>query len=297
MTRLRGTALILAASCFWLGVFGSGRASQETDPGKTKKTILRYAALFGPALGIAAYGRFAWNWGEIPSWRWSKEKEWGYRSDSGGSDKFGHAFAHYTLARALYEIFNYTEDGKPRKWLYAGLSSAAIGTLIEIGDAFTDKYGFSWGDLTANLIGVAFGLFLEASPKADALVGMSWEYYPSRGFRQSSESWFKGFTVDNTGWKFLLNFKPAGLDDFGLRLPKALHYITLDVGFYVRGYTKYDRSLGIKNMRYLFAGASLNLSQIFRGIFKNKVFFGNILPYGFKYYHIPLGFKSRLAID
>ncbi len=295
--RKRGTALVLVAALLWLGRPLPSRAADEADPAKTKKTIIRYAALLGPPLGMLAYGRFAWKWGETSTWRWSTEKDWGYHSDSGGSDKFGHAFAHYVLARAFYDIYNYTEDGRPRKWLFAALSTAAIGTLIEIGDAFTDKYGFSWGDMAANLTGMAFGLFLEASPKAAGLVGFSWEYFPSEGFRKTSRSWFRQFTVDNSGWRFLLNFKPAGLEAFDVRVPKLLRYLTLDFGFFVRGYTEFDRSLGIADGRHLFVGVSLNVSQVLRDIFKNKGFFGTFVPTYFEYVHLPLGFKFPWGID
>jgi len=294
--RRIGPAAILIAALFFSAAVPA-RGAEETDPAKTKKTVLRWAALTGPPLVMLAYGRFAWHWGETGRWRWSTEKNWGYHSDSGGSDKIGHAFAHYVLARAFYDIYDYTEDGKPRKWLYAGLSAAAIGLLIEVGDAFTDKYGFSWGDIAANLSGIAFGLFLEASPKAAGLVGFSWEYFPSPGFRDSGKSWFRQFTVDNTGWKFMLNFKPAGLEAFGLRIPKPLRYVTLDLGFFVRGYTDFDRSRGVADGRYLFVGASLNLSQILRDIFKSSGFFGRTLPTYFEYVHLPLGFKWSWGID
>ncbi len=273
------------------------RAADEPDPEKTKKTILRFAALLGPPLSMLAYGRFAWKWGETSTWRWSTEKNWGYRSDSGGSDKFGHAFAHYVLARTFYDIYHYTEDGRPRKWLYAALSTAVIGTLIEVGDAFTDEYGFSWGDMAANFTGIALGLFLEASPKAAGLVGFSWEYFPSEGFRKTSRSWFRHFTVDNSGWRFLLNLKPSGLEAFNVRVPKFLRYVTLDLGFFVKGYTEFDRSLGLADGRFLFVGASVNVSQILRDLFKNKGFFGRGVPTYFEFVHLPLGLKFPWGID
>jgi|GEM_PF-5160001 len=37
-------------------------------------------------------------------------------ASSGGSDKPWHAFAHDVLARTFCDIFNYSEDGRPRRF-------------------------------------------------------------------------------------------------------------------------------------------------------------------------------------
>lgn len=262
-----------------------------------RRPVLRYTTLIGPSLVTAAYGTFFWDWGTRSSWKWSKEREWGFRSDSGGSDKAGHFFMGYTLSRLTYKIFDYTETGGSAKWLYSVLSTAFVGLAIEIGDAYTDTYGFSLGDLAADFLGLSAGLLLERWPKAAEILGFSAEYFPSKGFRSLREVRFD-ITTDNTGWKYLVNLKPNGLAGLGITVPKALHYVTIDLGFFVQGYTRYDLALGLENKRRWLVGVSLNVPEILRSLGKGKnKFLGEILPEIFGYYHLPLGFRQAMDID
>ncbi|MCU0241828.1 MAG: YfiM family protein [Vicinamibacteria bacterium] len=258
----------------------------------------RSLVIFGPSVTVTAYGLVAWNWGSSSTWRWSHEREWGRHSDSGGSDKFGHAFLCYAISRNSAATLRRLGARPARALQSAGLAALLLGASIEMGDAYSDKYGFSWGDLAADGTGVGLGLLLEAVPQLDGLLGASAEYFPSPGLRQSRDSAFTHFTTDNSGWRYMLNIKPAGLRSLGVRVPAPLRYVTCDVGFYIQGYTGYERSLGRADRRFLFVGASLNLPEILRDLrHRRPRFLSTTLPTILSYYHVPAGVRASRPLD
>lgn len=73
-------------------------------------------------------------------------------------DKVGHAWSAYNLAKYSTDLWRWT--GLPRKkaaWIGTG-SSLAYMTIIEALDATSEKWGWSWGDIAANITGT--GMFL-----------------------------------------------------------------------------------------------------------------------------------------
>jgi len=68
-------------------------------------------------------------------------------------DKVGHMYSAYIESKGSMEMWRWA--GLPRKqriWI-GGLSGAAYQTVIEILDGFSAEWGFSWGDMTANVLG------------------------------------------------------------------------------------------------------------------------------------------------
>ncbi|MEP7372567.1 MAG: DUF2279 domain-containing protein [Chitinophagaceae bacterium] len=73
-------------------------------------------------------------------------------------DKIGHAWGAYTGARGSAGMWDWA--GLPHKkavWI-GGLSSFAYLTTIEFFDAYSSKWGWSWSDIGANIVGS--GLFM-----------------------------------------------------------------------------------------------------------------------------------------
>jgi len=73
-------------------------------------------------------------------------------------DKFGHAWTAYTTGRITTRLWEWA--GLPHKkavWV-GGLSGFIYLTGIEFLDAYSDKWGWSWGDIVANITGS--GLFM-----------------------------------------------------------------------------------------------------------------------------------------
>jgi uncharacterized protein YfiM (DUF2279 family) len=68
-------------------------------------------------------------------------------------DKAGHLYSAYIESRASMEMWRWTGiDRKKRIWI-GGMSGAVYQTVIEVLDGFSEGWGWSWGDFSANILG------------------------------------------------------------------------------------------------------------------------------------------------
>jgi Predicted periplasmic lipoprotein (DUF2279) len=72
-------------------------------------------------------------------------------------DKVGHGWAAYNTGKASTAMWRWAGLSPKKAALIGGLSGAGYLTVIEILDGFSSQWGFSWGDITTNLVGS--GLF------------------------------------------------------------------------------------------------------------------------------------------
>lgn len=73
-------------------------------------------------------------------------------------DKVGHAFSSYQLGLIGYEALRLAGCNEKKSLLYGGPLGFIFLTTVEVFDGFSDGWGFSWGDITANALGT--GLFM-----------------------------------------------------------------------------------------------------------------------------------------
>jgi Predicted periplasmic lipoprotein (DUF2279) len=73
-------------------------------------------------------------------------------------DKVGHAWASYNAGRASAAMWVWAGVAPKKAAWIGGLSSTVYMTVIEILDAHSAQWGWSWGDMAANLFGS--GLFI-----------------------------------------------------------------------------------------------------------------------------------------
>lgn len=69
------------------------------------------------------------------------------------TDKIGHAFSAYQLSRLSANSLNWAGVSKKSQIIYGSAMSLGFLTAIEIMDGFSQKWGFSWGDMFANTLG------------------------------------------------------------------------------------------------------------------------------------------------
>jgi len=91
-------------------------------------------------------------------------------------DKFGHTWTAYNLGRISGELWDWTGLSRKRSVIYGGLSAIAYQSIIEIQDGFSAEWGFSWGDMTANVIGAAAYVSQELGWK-DQRIQIKMSYY------------------------------------------------------------------------------------------------------------------------
>lgn len=73
-------------------------------------------------------------------------------------DKVGHAWSVYQLTGATYHAWKWAGASDKKAFLLSGISGPGFLTVIEILDGFSNKWGFSWGDMRANVLGS--GMFI-----------------------------------------------------------------------------------------------------------------------------------------
>ena len=267
-----------------------------TQPnGNNWPTPYTLVAFIGVPIGTLVYGMATWNWGEEKGFHVRHEGLLGKNTNDGGADKVGHAFSHYLAFRILHNYYDWSENGKNTKWFYSITTAAFLGLMIEVGDAYTGEYGFSYEDLISDLSGITLGIILEYSPTLDSLIGYSWQYWPTSRYYGKNGEKPLNFTTDYNGAKFVLNFRLAGLQNLGLKLPNFLRYIQLDFGYFTRNYRSGD--VTGEPYRSLYYGASLNFMEIVKDFFENpESKTSKILQQPFKYYHIPAGYDKDYKI-
>lgn len=264
------------------------------------KDIMRYTALFGMPPAVFLFGVKAWDWDKHHSWRNEKEGWFQHDTSFGGADKAGHFMAHYIVQRTYYDYFNYTENGRWTKWLYSAGSTMAFGLIIEIGDGFSSNYGFSTEDLIIDYVGAAVGVILDYFPEVDYFIDFSFEYIPTHDFRNYDGDHPNNFLAtcnDYSGWKYMMNFRLAGFRKIGFDTPDFFDYISIDFGYYTKGYSVYD-SADMKETRHIYAGFSINMMEVVDDIFGNKQTLANTATQRiFKYYRLPLRKDYDYNID
>ncbi|MFT3823146.1 MAG: DUF2279 domain-containing protein [Chitinophagaceae bacterium] len=70
-------------------------------------------------------------------------------------DKLGHVWTSYHVSRLCAEMWEWTGMSRTKSILLGGASGIAYQSIIEIQDGFSSEWGFSWGDMTANVVGAA----------------------------------------------------------------------------------------------------------------------------------------------
>ena len=138
--------LLLCLNCSWLN-------AQDTTAHRlsTKKLALYGGLTYGATLTGLSVAWYSEN--GFTNFRFFNDNaEWNQM------DKFGHAFGTYQFSRIGYEMLKKT-DLDERKSLYwaTGVSFAML-LPIEILDGFSEDYGFSYGDIIANLVGSGLSL-------------------------------------------------------------------------------------------------------------------------------------------
>ncbi len=68
-------------------------------------------------------------------------------------DKVGHAWSAYGLSRLTYGAWRWAGASEKKAVLLAGISGPGFLTVIETLDGFSSNWGWSWGDMGANVFG------------------------------------------------------------------------------------------------------------------------------------------------
>lgn len=263
--RLAGRAACVMAA-LWVGI-SQGHA-QDADVEQPARAVpeagfrVRECSLgimVGNALGVALYGRQKW-WQDGFSGRFRAVDEgwFGQRTYSGGADKLGHFYMNYASTRLFARGFERCGNDEGHALRFAAWLTLGTFTTVEVLDGFSKKWRFSREDALMNAAGVATALLIERNPELDRVLDLRLLYRASR----ENGAGFDPFG-DYSGQTYLLVAKASGIPS--LRHHSWLRYVELAVGYGTRGYAGSGPA-----RRYMVAGISLNLSELFGGtVFRN----------------------------
>ncbi len=178
-----------------------------------------------------------------------------------GLDKLGHSYSNFQLCQFQYHALQTRGIASNKARWYAALTSTIVTSSIEILDGTQADYGFSWGDMTANSLGVA--LFLLNRQQA---ISFKWSFHPTPLAAQNpallgknlSQQWLK----DYNGQTYWLSFNLRKL------LPKSnlpsFFGIALGYGGYDMLHGQYAQNLqaGYEPYPIYYLSLDIHLSKI-----------------------------------
>ena len=152
-------------------------------------------------------------------------------------DKVGHATTAYAISRGEYELFRWS--GVPDRT--AALTSGAIALLfqstIEVFDGHSEGWGFSKGDMAANLAGTALFLGQQVG-FGEQKVSLRYSYtrsiYPQYRPELLGRSRIAQWLKDYNGQQYWLSVNLASVLPVGPAFPR---WLNLDLGYSGSGMT------------------------------------------------------------
>ena len=148
----------------------------------------------------------------------------------GGADKFGHLYSTYLWSlgfSALYESWGMKED---EATFYGSTTAWTFQAIMELGDSFSDSYGFSYEDFIMNTVGAGFYYIRAMNPSLKEKLDLRCEYVPKF---QSNTDFFSQYN----SMKYLIALKGSGFES---TKSSWLKYTELQLGYYTRGYQNDD---------------------------------------------------------
>ncbi len=149
-----------------------------------------------------------------------------------GMDKLGHVTTAYTVSGIQYDMMRWSGVNDRKAAWIGGLTGLGFQTIIEIFDGFNQKWGFSKGDMLANITGSALFVAQQlAWGEQRARLKFSFhktlfaKYNPGEFGTNGWQSWLK----DYNGQTYWLSINPASFMKSNTSFPQWLN-LSMGVG-------------------------------------------------------------------
>ncbi len=175
----------------------------QAQPGSPipEPTGIREGRLIGVIAGTAAFYTITllllkkqWYKKSVPFHTFNDNREWLQM------DKIGHSATAYAMSRGGYELFRWSGVDERASIITGGLLALLFQSTIEVYDGFSEGWGFSKGDMLANVAGTAL------------FVGQQYGFGEQKvsiryGWRKSIYAPFRpNLLGENTGVQFLKDY-------------------------------------------------------------------------------------------
>lgn len=203
-----------------------------------------------------------------------------------GIDKIGHMYTSFHISNAAVRMLKWTGTSRKKSILFGGFTGAALMIPIEVLDGFSDEYGASWGDFTANTAGsiLVVGQHLlwdeiRITPKFS---------YHETGYANVRPNTLGGTTMerfikDYNGQTYWLSFNIASL----AKLKRFPQWLNVSVGYGAREMLYALPAHNNENGYHSYRRCLLSLDIDFNRI-KTKHSFLRALFRGLNMLHVPL---------
>jgi uncharacterized protein YfiM (DUF2279 family) len=232
----RITCLLLIASLH----FGPARAqvAGPPDPVPPADTGIHQGRFIGVVAGTAIVYALTtyflgktWYTKRVPFHSFNDNGEWLQM------DKIGHATTSYAISRGEYELFRWSGVNERASVLTGGLIALLYQTTIEVFDGRSEGWGFSKGDMAANLTGVALFMGQQygfGEQKASLRYGWRQSIYPAYRPNLLGKTAGNQMLKDYNGQQYWLSFNVASVLPVGPSFPR---WLNLDLGYSASGMT------------------------------------------------------------
>ena len=297
----------IAAPTPWIDLHPAQVLEVSTEPPVTDHKVASALTLGGVYAAFTTWTYFAWYRHHKPlaQFTWGGDGWLGSKTYAGGADKFGHAWATMSLARAGTELLDQW-GGYDRTT--AAIVSTALSELLFLGVEVKDGfyYEFSFSDATGDTLGAAAALALSLSPRLDELFDYRVEYWPSSEYRNQFEHGNVNIAEDYSGETYVLALHLGAIHSLrDMEYGGWTRFVDVALGYGTRGYKpdppknsdlpdyqhRQEISIGVSlNMQgvldYLLDGRSKPAKKIGHGVF--EVFNAGYIPL-LEYRNIPGG--------
>lgn len=215
---LRFVFIMLLLQAFFMP---SGMCQQVNEINKSRlRTVVISEAAISTAVMIGLH--YLW-YKKFPKSRFhlfNDNAEWMYM------DKIGHAATAYNVSGIQYDLMRWAGvNNKNAAWI-GGLTALGMQTVVEIFDGFSTKWGFSKGDMVANIVGSAlFVAQQQAWGEQRVRLKFSFhktiyaKYYPAELGANKWQRWLK----DYNGQTYWLSINPSSFMKNNTAFPKWLN--------------------------------------------------------------------------
>lgn len=193
-------------------------------------------------------------------------------------DKLGHFYSAYQLSRIGKQLFLWTNMSEKKSAIWGSVLSQALMIPLEINDGFAVEYGFSWGDIAANLLGSGFFLAQELGWQKQ-LIKSKFSFHTTGYAPLRPEVLGNGFMEelikDYNGHTYWFSFDIYAMAGSGNKFPS---WLNMALGYGAEGmvYAREDENNrnGYNSYRQYYLGLDFDLSHIkTRSKFVNSVLF------------------------
>jgi uncharacterized protein YfiM (DUF2279 family) len=150
-------------------------------------------------------------------------------------DKLGHATTAYNVAAVQNDLMRSSGLNTRQSSLIGALTGLGMLTIVEVFDGISQKWGFSKGDMLANLAGSALFVMQQALWKRQKMAlrfsyhnSIYSKYNPDELGRNFFERWIK----DYNGQTYWLSFNASSFLPSSTRIPR---WANVDIGYSAEG--------------------------------------------------------------